>query len=486
MRNARLEAKVLAWGGGLVVMKTWRNFSCWILLAGLWCLALAGPAWAAEAEANYLDWRISQRQVSARVTSWPLYRVLAQISATTGWEVFLEPGVERSVTVEFKDLSPEEALGKLLGQLNYSLLPQKGAPAKLFVFSSSAAQATERVQAAAPTETKKVKSKIPGELVVVLKPGSKESIEAIAKRLGAKVVGRIDGLNAYRLQFTDDAAAESARVALASDANVASVDYNYTVDRPTQMQSLGPSTSPAVKLKVNSNPDPNRLVIGLIDTAVQAQAAGIKDFMLKSLSVAEGTASSDALSHGTAMAETILRGISMSTTSTEGTTTRILSVDVYGSGESTSTFAVAQGIVVAINSGATIINLSLGSDGASTFLQQVIQEGHAQGVVFVGAAGNQPTTAATYPAAYSEVIATTARDAQGNLASYANRGSFVDVIAPGGSVVDYNSQAYYVVGTSAAAAYVSGMTAGVAATTGKSASQAEGTIRDTLGYKASP
>jgi hypothetical protein len=55
-----------------------------------------------------------------------------------------------------------------------------------------------------------------------------------------------------------------------------------------------------------------------------------------------------------------------------------------------------------------------------------------RGKVFVGAAGNGgPSAAAGYPAAYEEVIAVTAVDGKGGNWDHANRGTYIDVAAPG-------------------------------------------------------
>ena len=71
-----------------------------------------------------------------------------------------------------------------------------------------------------------------------------------------------------------------------------------------------------------------------------------------------------------------------------------------------------------------------------------------RGVLFLAAAGNEPTTAPNYPAAYPEVLAVTAGGRNGQLASYANRGDFVDVAAPGSSIIHFDGKAYLVSGTS--------------------------------------
>jgi thermitase len=129
-----------------------------------------------------------------------------------------------------------------------------------------------------------------------------------------------------------------------------------------------------------------------------------------------------------------------------------------------------------------VINLSLGGAGDSQVLDSIIHAAHQQGVMFFGAAGNQPTTDPTYPAAFPDVVAVTAGDQQGNIASYANRGSFVDLIAPGTSVVDYQGQSYLVRGTSAATAYVSGTAAGFRAE-GAAPQNVQAQLQQMLGIK---
>jgi hypothetical protein len=157
------------------------------------------------------------------------------------------------------------------------------------------------------------------------------------------------------------------------------------------------------------------------------------------------------------MAATILHSIQNATGGK--TSVQILPVDVYGPNQSTSTFDVANGIISAANGGAKIINLSLGSEGDSPFLHQVLQDVAGKNIAVFAAAGNQPVTTPFYPAAYPEVMAVTAYD-QGQLAPYANRGSFVSLGAPGDSTFCYNGQSYMSMGTSDAAAYMSGKAAG--------------------------
>jgi thermitase len=165
---------------------------------------------------------------------------------------------------------------------------------------------------------------------------------------------------------------------------------------------------------------------------------------------------------------------------------KILPVDVYGPNESTSTFSVAQGIAAAINGGANVINLSLGSTGDSSALRDIIAQGEQRGIAFYAAAGNSPVTTPTYPAAYPGVVAVTASDDNGQIASYANHGSFVQMVAPGDNVVGFNGQSYLVEGTSTATAFASGMAAALADSHHECADQAQSLLKQSLGSTSIP
>jgi hypothetical protein len=89
-------------------------------------------------------------------------------------------------------------------------------------------------------------------------------------------------------------------------------------------------------------------------------------------------------------------------------------------------------------------------------LGSLIQEATSKGIQIVAAAGNTPGTEDTYPAAYPGVLAVTASDPNGQLASYADNGSFVKAMAPGTSIVVWNGGTWMVQGTSPATADVTG------------------------------
>jgi thermitase len=425
----------------------------WKRTAGI-CLALLLGS-SRVFGADTLAWDVGRDTVSAEVQTWTVPDVLQQVASATGWQIFLDPEITNRIPAKFSGKQPGDALRNLLSGYNYALVPEVKGPSKLFVFRTSREQATRAIQ---PVEkaAKKKSSRIPNELVVTLKPG--EKIEDLAKRLGAKIVGRSDGQNTYRLRFEDEKATESARTSLQDDSSVDGVDSNYTVWRPDTAQALGTPGGP-INLTPKASPDGKYTVVGLIDTAVQPKEGNLSAFLHPNTAEGDVLEGGD-LTHGTSMAAAILRSLS-ATSDEKSTTVRILPVNVFNAeSEQTTTFDIANGIYKAVNGGAMIVNLSLGGEGDSSFLHKTIKSAHDQDVLFIGAAGNNGGTAPTYPAAYSEVIAVTALDRNGKLAPYATHGSWVDQAAPGGVIVTFNGQQYYVVGTSTATALVSGKIAG--------------------------
>ncbi|MEM6543832.1 MAG: S8 family serine peptidase [Pseudomonadota bacterium] len=92
---------------------------------------------------------------------------------------------------------------------------------------------------------------------------------------------------------------------------------------------------------------------------------------------------------------------------------------------------------------AQIINLSLGGGGFSPVSQALFNELRARGIVVVAAAGNESSTAPSYPAAYDNVISVSAVDTQLQVTNYSNTGSTIDVAAPGGNgSVDLNGDGF--------------------------------------------
>jgi len=445
-----------------------RTWHC--LLICVW-LGFSLDAAGAAATTNMLVWNKAKDRVDADVRGWELVGLLERVALETGWQVYVEPDSGHKASVKFKGLPSGEALRLLLGDLNFALVPRTNDSPRLYVFRTAMQNATRQIRPVEGRESRDAQPKrVPNQLIVRLKPGA--DIDAWARLLNAKVIGHIPELNAYLLEFEDAAAVEAARLQLGNGTDVAAVDYNYNFDQPETSRGLLAASTPALSLQLKPPGSSGRVVVGLVDTAVQPLGGNLDAFLLKQISVAgEASFSSTSPTHGTSMAETILRSLEIVTKGS--TSVQILPVDVYGPNAETTSWNVALGIVQAVNGGANVINLSLGGGGDSTVLRDLVQSVTARGIPIFAAAGNEPVATPFFPAAYPEVTAVTARgdqpspSGQATIANYANYGSFVDVAAPDASIFYFADRPWYVRGTSAAAAYTSGMAAGLAETTQK-------------------
>lgn len=420
---------------------------------GLWLVLV----FSVGAQTNSLVWHRDVNRADADIRGEALWPLLEDIAHQTGWHIFVEPGADRKASTKFKNLSQDEALRMLLGNLNFAFVPQTNGPDQLFVFNTRKENATRPV-----IITNAPPKWVANELLVKVKPGT--DIDALAKSLGAKITGRNDKLGIYRLLFDGADATSTALGKLKDDSDVAAVDYNYIYDAPPLPQAIANPPLGPVSLTLNPPGNSGKTIVGLIDTPVQKLDGSLNDFLLKQISVTgDDYAWGADPTHGTAMAETILRAIQLAANGS--TSAQILPVNVYSSGETTTSWDVALGIQAAVDNGATVLNLSLGGTGDSAVLQSVIQQAIAAGIPIFAAAGNQPVSTPTYPAAYGGVLAVTATQG-GQIAPYANYGGFVALAFPGGSVIYLGGTAYLVQGTSVSTATATGVAVGNQSTLG--------------------
>ncbi|QCV55125.1 peptidase S8 [Thermoactinomyces vulgaris] len=152
-------------------------------------------------------------------------------------------------------------------------------------------------------------------------------------------------------------------------------------------------------------------------------------------------------------------------------------LDANGSGTLDS---VAQGITHATDQGADVISLSLGSPQGASTLENAVNYAASKGAVVVAAAGNESTSAPSYPAYYEKAIAVAATDSNDKIASFSNYGSWVDVAAPGVNILSTVPGGGYQTasGTSMATPLVAGQAA-LLASQGKSASEIRQAIEGT-------
>jgi len=123
------------------------------------------------------------------------------------------------------------------------------------------------------------------------------------------------------------------------------------------------------------------------------------------------------------------------------------------------------GVMWAVQHGADVINLSLGSTEPDLAELDAIRYAIDHGVTVVASAGNAgPGVGLQYPAGYPGVISVGATDRWNGVADYSNSGPWLDLVAPGSDIVHWaaDEQSYFLVeesGTSFAAPLVTGIVA---------------------------
>jgi hypothetical protein len=172
--------------------------------------------------------------------------------------------------------------------------------------------------------------------------------------------------------------------------------------------------------------------IAIVDTAVDTRHDALRDSFVVQRSFRPSGAEAVPPAHGTAIAA-LLVGQAPRDAPALVPRARLFAAEVFylrGGEARTDSLALLRGIDWAVESQAQVIALSL-SGGANAALERAVRQA-ARRAALVAAAGNDgPEGAPAYPAAYPEVMAVTAVDARKRPYRFANRGSYIDLAAPG-------------------------------------------------------
>lgn len=119
-----------------------------------------------------------------------------------------------------------------------------------------------------------------------------------------------------------------------------------------------------------------------------------------------------------------------------------------------------RGIEWAVDRGADIVSMSLGTEEDNPALAEAVQQAHDQGVLLTAAVGNTGESV-LYPAAYDEVVAVASTNRQDQRAWFSNQGPEVELSAPGVDIVTTGTEGDYQLqnGTSFSVPYVTGTAA---------------------------
>jgi hypothetical protein len=122
---------------------------------------------------------------------------------------------------------------------------------------------------------------------------------------------------------------------------------------------------------------------------------------------------------------------------------------------------IIRAIYYAVDHGADIINLSLGSSYANSLTKKAVEYAYENNVLVVASSGNDGENIKKYPASFDSVISVGSVDQYLSLSSFSNYNDKVDVVAPGSAIITTNFTNTYstVSGTSFSSPYVAGIAA---------------------------
>lgn len=319
-------------------------------------------------------------------------------------------------------------------------------------------------QAAAPRDA------IPDEFILrFFNASDKQAFLDLAQAEGIDILDQIAWLHAVRVRAPDRSALDR----LMAEAPVpVEFGFNFRVATPERpdMPSLAPPATPYVGFGDRAlewlgappdNDDWGRgVTVALLDTGILPHPALREENIVRISMVedAEGL-DTDQAWHGAAVASLLAgshpdwRGIAPAAT--------LLSIQTLGRDGQGDTFTVAKGIVEAVDRGAKVVNLALGSYGDSFMLREAVRYAQEHDVLLIAAVGNDGIGALLYPARYEGVLAIAGVDAQERHLYFSNRGDAVDMAAPaiGLNVAWEDAGHALFTGTSAAVPLVSGAAA---------------------------
>jgi subtilisin family serine protease len=319
------------------------------------------------------------------------------------------------------------------------------------------------------------RSYVPDEVLIQMASTvSDETIDALARRLQLNRIESFTsgGVTMFRWKILGQRPVPTVIRQLRAERVVLAVQPNFLYfvreqrpasDRPQTSDTEGdPGQYALAKLRLpqaHTLAKGEKVLVAVIDSGVDATHPELEGMIAESFDAIGSGEKPD--SHGTAVAGAIVAHARLMGVAPQA---RILAVQAFGRKDETAeatTYNISKGMDWAISRGARVINMSFTGD-RDPLIEQRVAQAHRQGLVLVAAAGNAgPKSKPLYPAAYPNVIAVTATDADDKLFTGANQGHHIAVAAPGVDLLLPRPERGYQVttGTSFAAAEVSGIVA---------------------------
>ncbi len=207
----------------------------------------------------------------------------------------------------------------------------------------------------------------------------------------------------------------------------------------------------------------HRIKIGVIDTGIDFGHPDLQHSLLRGINLLNRSKlPHDDNGHGTHIAGTIaaVGGIHGMT----GVAPRSLIAPVKAFDRNGSAYVsdIILGIDWCVRNGMNIINMSFGMKTRSKALLSAVNNAYNSGVIIIASSGNDgKLRSVDYPARYPQTISVGATNRQRKVASFSNRGAYIDIYAPGDKIPSAWLRGQYneMSGTSMATSHVSGAVA---------------------------
>ncbi len=335
----------------------------------------------------------------------------------------------------------------------------------------------------------------PDQVLVKFKPTlTTQAVKTTLAAYETKMMKRIPRIDVYQLRIPEGTTVEEMLYVLRQNPDIEYAAPNYkayiavTPNDPlfylqyalrNTGQEIGIPGSPAGKARADikattawdETKGDEEVLIAVIDTGVEFEhpdlqdkiASNGRDFVNDDFDAADDNA------HGTFVAGVI----AAKTDNNEGIAgvawnCKILPVKAMDEEGSGYYSWIVEGIIWAVDNGASVINLSLGGDVGDPSLESAVKYAYDNDVVIAAAAGND-SSSVIYPAAYEAYcLAVAATDYDDMRTDWSNFGPEVDIAAPGERIVGPVPTWYwgpdslpyaFGEGTSASTAHVTGLAA---------------------------
>jgi thermitase len=319
---------------------------------------------------------------------------------------------------------------------------------------------------------------LPGELIIRRNASVPlKSLEEFFEKNGIRIERQVDELSLIRVTLPDDISIEDAKKLLREYEGIEKTYTNIRTRVPRDVVTLPPvfegrQIAPVEQmgLELIHSTDPvarnsygNGVTIAILDTGVDSTHPDLVDRTLRGYNfIDDNLITDDAHSHGTACAG-IIAGKGTGTGSMKGIAPGawIMPVKVMDAEGKGSSFTVVEGIVYAVENGADVINISLGTMGDAEIVRDAVLYAKQKDVLVIAAIGNDGEENALLPAGYQDVVCVGAVDAHDNRAPFSNYNVVLDIVAPGVAVYTTAPDKKHMqfTGTSAAAPFVTGVAA---------------------------